>query len=191
MNVACYPLTTVLALLMVSAAQAETSGKVAPQKTASFDLPDAGKHVSPIFLSPGPHRLDSPEFVAVKRNVRLNADKRCWESEDGKVGVVRTALVVFRAGKGSQLVLDASAEQGKTRVQFRDGRGQVIPGFSFADCRPVTGDGLAQPVQWKRPLNDLKGAAFRLEFSLRNARLYGFSFAQELQFRREEQSIEL
>jgi len=45
-------------------------------------------------------------------------------------------------------------------------------GFAFADCRPLGEDLLAAPVAWKRPLGELRGKTIRLQFLLREARLY-------------------
>ena len=60
---------------------------------------------------------------------------------------------------------------GRLVVEARDERDEVIAGFSFADCQPIQGDGLDLPVRWKRPLDDLRGKAFRLEFLLEGASL--------------------
>ena len=52
--------------------------------------------------------------------------------------------------------------------------GEPIPGFRFDDCRPIVADALAAPVEWKQPLAALRARPIRLEFSLRNARLFAF-----------------
>jgi hypothetical protein len=93
---------------------------------------------------------------------------------------VRTTIVTFSAGKSSALLLDANAKGGEIRVQFRDNQGRVIPGFSFTECRPIAGNGLAQQLVWKQLLSELKVRPFRIEFSLKNAKLYGFSFAKKV-----------
>ncbi|MBC7817955.1 MAG: hypothetical protein IAG10_13775, partial [Planctomycetaceae bacterium] len=55
-----------------------------------------------------------------------------------------------------------------------DATGAAIPGFNSAECRPITSDTLAAPVEWKAQLSTLRGRAVRLEFSLKNARLFAF-----------------
>jgi len=50
----------------------------------------------------------------------------------------------------------------------------VWPGFGFDECRPLTGDGVALPVSWTRPLAELAGRTVAFEFALRHARLYAF-----------------
>ncbi|MDO8587012.1 MAG: hypothetical protein Q7T82_08220 [Armatimonadota bacterium] len=100
------------------------------------------------------------------------------EARGEKPGTLRTNLLSY-AGRGPmQLWLNADASGGEIRVQVVDEKGVVIPGFSFDDCAPVAADSLHQQVTWKQPTSRLKGKSFRLEFSLRNARLYGFSFAK-------------
>ena len=47
-----------------------------------------------------------------------------------------------------------------------------MAGFSADDCTPVRGDSLAHAVSWKQPLASLRGKPARLEFSLRDGRLY-------------------
>jgi hypothetical protein len=73
------------------------------------------------------------------------------------------------------LTLNVDASQGEVRVRVLDAKSQPIPGFDFADSRPITGDSLAAPVAWKRPLAELRGQEVRLEFSLRDARLFAFT----------------
>lgn len=93
-------------------------------------------------------------------------------------GLLRTRLLVSRDGRSDGLWLNADAASGVVRVQVRDRDDDVVPGFSFDDCRPVTGDGLALEVRCARGFRELGEAALRLEFSLRNARLFGFSLSE-------------
>jgi hypothetical protein len=81
--------------------------------------------------------------------------------------------------KFAGLTVNAEASRGQVRVQVRDQRLQVVPGFSFAECTPLRGDGLRQEVKWpvNTTLNKLEGVPFHLEFRVADARLYGFGFA--------------
>lgn len=74
----------------------------------------------------------------------------------------------------NSLTLNADAAGGEVRVQITDAAGKPIPGFRFEDCRPITADSLASAVAWGKPLSNLRGQTVRLEFSLRNAKLFVF-----------------
>ena len=56
--------------------------------------------------------------------------------------------------------------------------GKVLPGRSFAECDPLTGDSLDRPVTWKgqTDLGHKDGQAVALRFRMRNADLYGVEF---------------
>jgi hypothetical protein len=73
------------------------------------------------------------------------------------------------------LTLNVDAVQGEVRVRVLDAQNKPIPGFDFADSRPLSVDALDAPIAWQRPLSSLRGQQVRLEFSLRNARLFAFS----------------
>jgi hypothetical protein len=49
--------------------------------------------------------------------------------------------------------------------------------FDWADHRPICGDSLAHEVAWKQPLSALRDRPVRLEFRLRNARLWALELA--------------
>jgi hypothetical protein len=90
-------------------------------------------------------------------------------------GWLMTPLI--KAGRFAALTVNAEASRGDVRVQVRDHRLQVVPGFSFAECTPLRGDGLQQQVRWSGANSvKLEGVPLHLEFSVANARLYGFEF---------------
>jgi hypothetical protein len=62
-------------------------------------------------------------------------------------------------------------------VAVLDADGQPIRGLGAADCAPISGDSLAHPVKWKQPMESLKGRPLRLEFHLRDARVYAMEVA--------------
>jgi hypothetical protein len=78
------------------------------------------------------------------------------------------------AGDAAHLALNVDAQGGEVRVQITGAAGKPIPGFSFADCRPITVDSLSAPVEWKESLASLRNQPVQLEFSLNSARLYAF-----------------
>jgi hypothetical protein len=105
----------------------------------------------------------------------------------GLVKVQRDRFVARQAGEGGGtlttrpialdsegLTLNVAAQEGEVRVQATTPSGEPIPGFRFQDCRPITSDSLAAPVEWTEPASMLRGRPVRLEFTLRSARLYAF-----------------
>jgi hypothetical protein len=122
--------------------------------------------------------------------------------EDRQIGLVTMPLdryVARRAGeqtgtlltvpltldeRSRKLLVNADASGGELRVQVRDARSRaVIDGMSFADCRPISGDGLRHEIHWtdetrtRQRLAAFNGKAVQLEFSLRAASLFAFEFA--------------
>ncbi|MCP4641894.1 MAG: hypothetical protein GY851_15740 [bacterium] len=78
---------------------------------------------------------------------------------------------------GRALRLNVDAPDGEVRVQV-SADGKAIPGYTFDDCVPVTGDDAALPVSWKggTSLPD-SGPLLQISFQMRSARLYAFEFA--------------
>lgn len=93
-------------------------------------------------------------------------------------GELLTRPLRVRDGPIAGLWLNADASGGSIGLQVRDLEGRPVPGLAFQDCRPVTGDGLALEVRCARDFRELRDSAFRLEFSLRNAKLFAFSFSE-------------
>lgn len=102
--------------------------------------------------------------------VRIRRDRYVARQAEQE-GTLRTPLVTL---SGRSMTLNADARGGEIRVRLLDPAGKPLAGFSFEDCRPVTEDSLAAPVQWKRALERLKGRPVRLGFSLRRAKLFAF-----------------
>lgn len=80
--------------------------------------------------------------------------------------------------KGEKLTVNLDAPQGELKAELQDGAGEPIPGFSAADCLPITGDGLALSVRWrgKGSLAPLAGHTVRVHFDLTRGSLYAFGF---------------
>ena len=87
------------------------------------------------------------------------------------VGVLRTPPLIL---EGDRITLNVDARDGEARVQLLDENGTPVPGFSLADCQPIRDNALAATVEWGRSLDELPEKPVRLEFSLRNARLFAF-----------------
>jgi hypothetical protein len=117
-------------------------------------------------------------------------------SIERQIGLVKTArdrYVARRAGAntgqlttrpvridGRKLTLNADAERGQVRVQVCDAAGKPLPGLSYADCKPITGDSLDAPVAWKsKSLADIGGQPVRLQFAIQNASLFAFELLSD------------
>ena len=89
-------------------------------------------------------------------------------------GRLRTVLLNVPTGAPPRFTLNADAANGQIRIQLRDNDGVIIPGFTFDDCVPITGDDLALPVTWRSDAT-LEAQVIRIEFEITNARLFGIN----------------
>ena len=74
-----------------------------------------------------------------------------------------------------------NAEGGSVEVELVTPYGQVMPGYSRADCIGVTGNGKKQQIKWKngRPpwdFADEQRGGVLVKFYLRNTKLYSYTF---------------
>ncbi|WP_428938703.1 twin-arginine translocation signal domain-containing protein [Fontivita pretiosa] len=99
---------------------------------------------------------------------RMRRDRFVARVADARGGTFRTPVVTI---EGSRLTVNADVA-GELRIAVLDAAGQPISGFAAGDCAPITGDSLAHAVKWKQPMESLKGRPLRLEFHLRDARVY-------------------
>ncbi len=91
-------------------------------------------------------------------------------------GTLLTKPVSLRTGVTGVIALNADAQGGTIRVQLRDGS-RVLAGYAYADCDPITVDSVSIPVRWRGKSELPKtGRPFQIQFSIKNARLFGFSF---------------
>mgnify|MGYP001164128934 CR=1 FL=1 len=80
------------------------------------------------------------------------------------------------------MLINANADGGSILVELVDGYERPIPGFSRADCIPITANGKDQPVRWKgdpvpdQAEGDYRGA-FMTQFIMKNAKLYSCTLA--------------
>jgi len=103
--------------------------------------------------------------------VRMRRDRYVAREAGAETGWLRTPVVAI-TGDAITLNVEPTAAGGEVRVQVVDEAGAPVPGFAFADCAPVTADHVAAPVRWSGDPARLRGRPVRLEFSLKNARLY-------------------
>jgi len=92
-------------------------------------------------------------------------------------GILLTRPMAFT---GRKLHVNADvAAGGELTAAVLDYRGAPLPGYRHEDCRPIKADGIDLAVSWKgkTDLADLAGKAgsdVRLQFRLRNAKLFSF-----------------
>lgn len=91
-------------------------------------------------------------------------------------GEMITKPVTFK-GKKLHLNFSTSAA-GQIGVEIQDAAGQVIPGFSLADCHPLIGNEIDRAVSWKKgeDVSRLQGRPIRLRFVMKDADLYAIQF---------------
>ena len=81
--------------------------------------------------------------------------------------------------KGGRLLLNVHAQgSGGVRAALLNAEGMPFPGFSAEDCESINVDEIDHEVRWKSgsDISSLEGKIVRVEFSLRNARLFAFQF---------------
>jgi hypothetical protein len=86
-------------------------------------------------------------------------------------GVVETVAL---QPEGKALVVNATATNGSVTVAVLDGSGTPIAGYGDADCVPLHGDGVRQPVRWNEHAELPPGQPLRLRITLRNADLFSY-----------------
>ena len=91
-------------------------------------------------------------------------------------GTLLTQAITLRPGTIGAMTLNADTKGGTIKVQLRDGK-RVLAGYAYADCDPITVDSVSIPVRWRGKSELPKtGRPFQIQFSVENARLFGFSF---------------
>jgi hypothetical protein len=116
----------------------------------------------------------SPQIERQIGMVKVARDRYVARTAGEQEGTLRLRPTTLNA---EQVTLNVNAVNGSVRTQILDRAGKPIPGFTFADCKPITSDELAAPLTCQRSLQELVGESVQFEFSLKNAQL----FALELQ----------
>ena len=88
-------------------------------------------------------------------------------------GTLTTCPVEF---SGRCFFVNVDCPEGELRVEVLDKEGNVLEGYSAAECRPVKADSTIQMVKWKgkKDLAALAGKPVRFRFHLTNGELYAF-----------------
>ncbi|MEO6034186.1 MAG: hypothetical protein ABIQ35_02910 [Verrucomicrobiota bacterium] len=103
--------------------------------------------------------------------VTMLLDRYVAREAGEKSGILRTPPLILR---GARLSVNADARHGELKVQICEANGKPIKGFTAKDFKTVTTDQVDAPLRWKRSLQELNGKPVRLEFLMRNARLFAF-----------------
>lgn len=91
---------------------------------------------------------------------------------DSGGGILKTPPAVI---PGKQMTVNANVS-GELQIRLIDAEGEVLPGFDRKDCVPLKGDSVAHEVKWHKSRVLPQGEIISMEFSLRDAELYGFDF---------------
>ncbi len=119
-----------------------------------------------------PPKLD-PDAIPPKKGVGLATLRLDGfvSVETAGEGVMTTRSLLFL---GDTLVVNANATDGEIQVEAVDSGGNVIEGFSRADCAVITTDSVRHVVTWKEnpDCHLLQGRPIQLRFYLARAKLY-------------------
>ncbi|MBN1513912.1 MAG: LamG domain-containing protein [Phycisphaerae bacterium] len=119
-----------------------------------------------------PHGSTAPSFAAAIGLASLRKDGFASLGADSTQGEVLTRSLT---DTGGTLRVNCDASAGLLRVEVLDADGAVIPGFAAEECRPITSDGVSQPVSWnEHQLLPSESEPLRLRFLLDNASLFAF-----------------
>lgn len=133
----------------------------------------------------GTQKLDHAEARAPGDEVRFGMGVATLRFE-GLVSLQnhgpRTGRIVTRplSTDGRSLWVNSQGDGGTIRVAISDSNGRILPGRSFDDCAPITGDGLRNAVSWNgETVPDVEGTIHRyikVWFEIDNAELFSFGF---------------
>lgn len=100
------------------------------------------------------------------------------DADDFTTGTATTKSLTNMSGP---LLLNADASGGWLKVEVLDAQGQVIPGYSAADCAPITADGIDLQVSWNgQSILPQSEEPMQLRFLMQGASLYSFMAGDNL-----------
>jgi len=92
----------------------------------------------------------------------------------GDEGIVETTVIGDRTG---QLEVNADATSGRLVVEVLDTDGNVLPGYTAAECATLDSNNVRHSVRWTQHTALPADRLFRLRFRLRNTSLYSYTIA--------------
>lgn len=96
-------------------------------------------------------------------------------SQDNETGVIETVLI---QPEHERMFINVIANQGNVTVELIDADGEVIPGYSRADCIAVRGDDVRAAVRWRGHDTVPTHQPFRIRFHLEAAQMFSFRFVK-------------
>jgi len=118
-----------------------------------------------------PTRQRQLGLVKIKRDRFVSRDAR--ENQKGRLLTVPVKI----SAHNKKLILNADATGGKIRVRLLDSvTNQVLPGYDYDDCEPISEDGLMLPVCWQGK-KIIEPGVYRIEFEISQAGIFGFDLA--------------
>lgn len=104
---------------------------------------------------------------------RMPRDRYVARQAGEAAGTLRTPPLL---PSGASLTVNAAVD-GELTACLLDAAGKPLPGYSHAECVPVRGDGVAQPLRWRRHTRLPAGKPMRLELRLRRGKLWALDMA--------------
>jgi hypothetical protein len=127
-----------------------------------------------VYLYYGGYRWGHKYNQATERQiglVRIPRDRYVAQTAGSAQGLLVTRVMRLDAEK---LFLNVKSNRGRVEIEVRDAQNNPLPGFTFAECKPLKIDNVSAQVQCKGNFSDLKQTPVRLAFRMQNAQLYGF-----------------
>jgi len=125
-----------------------------------------------------------PETVNYNIEVLIHTIRRdgfVYLEPKGGYGTFSTRILIPR---NDQLRINVNAPNGYMWMQVSDSKFNPLPGFSFDDSIPFSGDDIEVIPRWKggKSAADLRGRNIRLEFRLFQARVYAIHWDFQIQY---------
>ena len=99
--------------------------------------------------------------------VKMSCDRYVAREAGQQPGTLRTRLLLLQ---GESLSINAAVD-GELKLRLLDAHAEPLPGFDWVTLQ---GDRIDHPLVFRGKLSSLAGRPVRLEFKLRDARLFGF-----------------
>ena len=102
---------------------------------------------------------------------------RRWKRSSRLAGIQADKVGDFYAATPASDIstIQLNARGGRIEAELVE-KDNILPGFSFADCIPITGDHLWATVRWKgkTDYSELRGKKFQLHFRLTRAKIFAY-----------------
>jgi hypothetical protein len=119
------------------------------------------------------------DFSTAYRDWPKNESGMAWATwDDGRLAGIQADKVgdFYAASTASDIsAIQINARGGRIEVELVE-KDNVLPGFSFADGIPISGDHLWATVRWKgkEDYSELRGKKFQVHFRLTRAKIFAY-----------------